>query len=64
VSKADLKSSFSKLAGLGAKGLITEMDIKVSGTSSANLRYQAAIWGDYIDACLYASNCFEFVNWK
>jgi endo-1,4-beta-xylanase len=81
VTKADLTSTFSQLAKLGAQALITEIDVsraflreralsdthdqvKVSGTDSASERYQAAIWGDYLDACLYASNCFEFVNWK
>jgi hypothetical protein len=44
--------------------MVTELDIKLSGTDSADERYQAAIWGDYLDACLYASNCFEFINWE
>ncbi|KAJ6554861.1 glycoside hydrolase superfamily, partial [Mycena capillaripes] len=62
-AKSDLVNNFAKLAALGANAMITEMDIKISGTSSAVERYQAAIWGDYLDACLYASNCFEFINW-
>ncbi|KAJ7696518.1 glycoside hydrolase superfamily [Mycena rosella] len=62
-AKSDLANTFAKLAALGATGMITEMDVKLSDTSSASERYQAAIWGDYIDACLYASNCFEFINW-
>jgi hypothetical protein len=64
VGKADLESTFAKLAALGANAMITELDIKLSGTDSADERYQAAIWGDYLDACLYASNCFEFINWE
>ncbi|KAJ6468506.1 glycoside hydrolase superfamily [Mycena vitilis] len=62
-AKADLSATFAKLAALGANAMITEMDMKISGTSSVNERYQAAIWGDYLDACLYASNCMEFINW-
>jgi endo-1,4-beta-xylanase len=48
-SKAAFKANFAKLAALGTQGMITEVDIKISGSSTANLRYQAAIWGDYID---------------
>ncbi|KZS90767.1 glycoside hydrolase [Sistotremastrum niveocremeum HHB9708] len=63
VAKSALEATFAKLAALGATAMVTELDIAVSSTSSANLRYQAAIWGDYLDACLYASNCWEFINW-
>ncbi|KAJ7016259.1 glycoside hydrolase superfamily [Mycena alexandri] len=48
---------------LGVSAMITEMDIEVNADTTPNLRYQAAIWGDYLDVCLYASNCFEFINW-
>jgi endo-1,4-beta-xylanase len=48
-SKAALEANFKKLAALGANAMITEIDIKISGTSSANERYQAAIWGDFLD---------------
>jgi endo-1,4-beta-xylanase len=48
-SKADLEANFAKLAALGANAMITEIDIKISGTDSADERYQAAIWGDYLD---------------
>ncbi|KAJ7096565.1 glycoside hydrolase superfamily [Mycena belliarum] len=62
-SKSALAANFAKLAALGADALITELDIKLNSASSADERYQAAIWGDYLDACLYAANCFEFINW-
>ncbi|KAJ6506808.1 glycoside hydrolase superfamily [Mycena sanguinolenta] len=62
-TKQALASTFSTLAALGVSTMITEMDIELNGDTSAYLRYQAAIWGDYLDACLYASNCFEFINW-
>ncbi|KAF9473589.1 glycoside hydrolase [Pholiota conissans] len=62
-SKAALTANFAKLAALGANAMITELDISLPSTSSANERLQAAIWGDILDACLYASNCNEFINW-
>jgi len=62
-TKQALATTFSTLAALGVNAMITEMDIEVSSDTTAYLRYQAAIWGDYLDACLYASNCNEFINW-
>ncbi|KAF9559707.1 glycoside hydrolase [Agrocybe pediades] len=62
-SKAALVANFAKLASLGADALITELDIALPSATSGNERLQAAIWGDYLDACLYASNCHEFINW-
>ncbi|KAJ7184901.1 glycoside hydrolase superfamily [Mycena filopes] len=62
-AKSALASTFSTLSALGVSAMVTEMDIAVNSNTAANLRYQAAIWGDYLDACLYASNCFEFINW-
>jgi endo-1,4-beta-xylanase len=56
VSKAALEANLKKLAGLGANGLITELDVKLSSTSSANERYQAAIFGDYLDV---RAACFK-----
>ncbi|KZV77349.1 glycoside hydrolase family 10 protein [Peniophora sp. CONT] len=63
VSKAALTSTFSTLAALGVEAMVTELDISLSSTTSDELRFQAAIWGDYLDACLFASNCNEFINW-
>ncbi|KZV77385.1 carbohydrate-binding module family 1 protein [Peniophora sp. CONT] len=62
-SKAALTKTFSTLADLGVEAMLTELDVSLSGTAEENLRFQAAIWGDYLDACLYASNCNEFINW-
>ncbi|KAG8842845.1 hypothetical protein FRB96_004707 [Tulasnella sp. 330] len=62
VSKSALQSTFATLAALGVEAMVTELDISAA-TDSATERYQAAIWGDYLDACLYASNCNEFINW-
>jgi endo-1,4-beta-xylanase len=62
-SKAAFKANFAKLAALGAEGMVTEVDIKISGSSSANLRYQAAIWGDYIDVSLSISGYTRSALW-
>ena len=48
-SKAALTQTFSTLAELGAEAMITELDVSLSGTTEENLRFQAAIWGDYLD---------------
>jgi GH35 family endo-1,4-beta-xylanase len=48
-SKADLMSTFSRLHNLGADGFITEIDIALQANTTADQRYQAAIWGDYLD---------------
>ncbi|KZO91787.1 glycoside hydrolase family 10 protein [Calocera viscosa TUFC12733] len=63
VPKDQLETTFQRLADMGVDALITEMDMWIPSNTTAALRYQAAIWGDYIDACLYSSNCHEFINW-
>ncbi|KZV88651.1 glycoside hydrolase [Exidia glandulosa HHB12029] len=63
VPKTDLGATFKRLAGLGVDVLVTEIDIVVQTNTTADARWQAAIWGDTLDACLYASNCHEFINW-
>jgi endo-1,4-beta-xylanase len=62
-SKSDLAANFAKLAGMGVDAYITELDIQVISNATVDARYQAAIWGDYLDTCLHASNCHEFLNW-
>jgi endo-1,4-beta-xylanase len=54
-SKSDLKATFARLAGLGAKAYVTEIDIRVNSNSTTDARYQAAIWGDYLDVRLLLS---------
>ena len=55
VSKAALKSTFSTLAALGVDAMVTELDIKLSSTTQADLRFQAAVWGDMLDVGLLCS---------
>ena len=54
VSKAALSSTFSTLAALGVDAMITELDISLSSTTSDELRFQAAIWGDYLDVSCHS----------
>lgn len=49
VSKADLTNTFAGLAGLGVEAMVTEIDITLNSATEEDLRFQAAIWGDYID---------------
>jgi endo-1,4-beta-xylanase len=49
VNKNDLSATFDKLAASGVHAFVTELDIKVNSNSTADQRYQAAIWGDYLD---------------
>lgn len=49
VSKAALTSTFASLAELGVEAMITELDIDAGADDTDTLRYQAAIWGDYLD---------------
>jgi endo-1,4-beta-xylanase len=49
VAKADLAKTFKKLAGMGVDAYVTEIDIRRESNTTADIRYQAAIWGDYLD---------------
>jgi endo-1,4-beta-xylanase len=54
VAKSTLSATFAKVAALGATAMITELDIAIqSGVSTASERYQAAIWGDYLDVRIF-----------
>jgi GH35 family endo-1,4-beta-xylanase len=57
VNKNDLRATFARLAGLGADALVTEIDIALVANTTADARYQAAIWGDYLDV-----SCVSLVN--
>ena len=49
VHKADLTDTFATLADLGVEAMVTEIDITLNSTSDEDLRFQAAVWGDYMD---------------
>lgn len=61
--KTSLKKTFKRFADLGLDTPITEFDVWIQDNTQASRRWQAAIYGDYLDACLYSSNCNEFVIW-
>lgn len=62
-SKEALQATFAQFGAIGLDALITEFDVWLQDASYASLRWQAAIYGDYLDACLYSDNCHEFVVW-
>lgn len=62
-SKEDLKQTFAQFGALGLDVLITEFDVWLQDASNQSERWQAAIYGDYLDACLYSDNCHDFIVW-
>lgn len=58
-TKASAHETLDKLKSMGLLGAITEMDIWVPDLSKEAERYQASIFGDILDTCLYSSNCNE-----
>jgi endo-1,4-beta-xylanase len=53
-TKAELNNTFTRLHALGADAFISEIDVALVANTTADQRYQAAIWGDYLDVC---TNC-------
>ena len=62
VSRKSLQDVFDKVDKLGGKVAITELDVPVDG-NSALLPTQALLYGEVLDACLYAPNCNTFLVW-
>jgi GH35 family endo-1,4-beta-xylanase len=54
-AKADLKANFKRLENLGVDAYVTEIDISLVQNSTADARYQAAIWGDFLDVRILLS---------
>ncbi|CAK5261809.1 unnamed protein product [Mycena citricolor] len=52
-----------RLKNMGLTGAITEMDVWLPDNTTESLRWQASIFGDILDSCLYSSNCNEFLVW-
>lgn len=48
-AKADLKANFARLENLSVDAYVTEIDISLVQNSTADARYLAAIWGDFLD---------------
>lgn len=60
----DISSNIKRLGALSLDVHITEMDVRIKGTPTAdNLTAQARIYGDIFQACLSSENCKAFVTW-
>lgn len=44
---------------IGYTGSITELDMWILDNTTFSLRFQAAAYGDYFDACLFSPNCIQ-----
>lgn len=60
----DLADVMRRIAAMGLDVRISEMDVKIEGTPSAeNLADQADVFRDAVRACLQASRCSGFATW-
>ncbi|KAJ6513863.1 glycosyl hydrolase family 10-domain-containing protein [Mycena vitilis] len=62
-SKESAHFTMDRLKSLGMMGAITEMDVWLPDSSMESERWQASIFGDMLDTCLYSNNCNEFILW-
>ncbi|KAJ7343666.1 glycoside hydrolase superfamily [Mycena albidolilacea] len=62
-SKESAHFTMDRLKSLGLMGAITEMDCWLPDNTTESLRWQASIFGDLLDSCLFSSNCNEFILW-
>ncbi|KAJ7584760.1 glycoside hydrolase superfamily [Mycena floridula] len=62
-SKESAHWTMDRLKNMGLMGAITEMDVWLPDNSTESVRWQASIFGDILDSCLYSSNCNEFLVW-
>jgi endo-1,4-beta-xylanase len=61
---ADVAANMKRLADLGLKVQITEMDVRIQGApTEGQLAAQAGIYHDTMQTCLSAKNCNAFVLW-
>ncbi|KAJ7109189.1 glycoside hydrolase superfamily [Mycena epipterygia] len=62
-SKESAHFTMDRLKNMGIMGAITEMDVWLPDNTTESLRWQASIFGDILDSCLFSSNCNEFILW-
>ncbi|KAJ7694173.1 glycoside hydrolase superfamily [Mycena rosella] len=62
-SKESAHFTMDRLKNIGVMGAITELDVWLPDNTTESLRWQASIFGDMLDTCLYSSNCNEFILW-
>jgi endo-1,4-beta-xylanase len=60
----EVAANMNRLASLGLKVQITEMDVRIRRTvTERDLAEQARIYGDMLGACLSTPNCTAFLVW-
>ena len=60
----DVAANMKRLAALGLKVHITEMDVRIKGPATEEkLAEQARVYRDMLEVCLAAENCRAFVLW-
>ncbi|KAJ7738488.1 glycoside hydrolase superfamily [Mycena maculata] len=62
-SKESAHFTMDRLKSIGIMGAITEMDVWLPDNTTESVRWQASIFGDILDTCLFSSNCNEFLVW-
>jgi len=62
-SKESAHFTMDRLKSMGLNGAITEMDCWLPDNTTESVRWQASIFGDILDTCLFSSNCNEFILW-
>ncbi|KAJ6623448.1 glycoside hydrolase superfamily [Mycena sp. CBHHK59/15] len=62
-SKESAHFTMDRLKNMGLMGAITELDVWLPDNTTESLRWQASIFGDILDTCLFSSNCNEFLVW-
>ncbi|KAJ7940829.1 glycoside hydrolase superfamily [Mycena leptocephala] len=62
-SKESSHFTMDRLKSMGLNGAITEMDCWLPDNTTESLRWQASIFGDILDSCLFSQNCNEFILW-
>ena len=58
-----MKANLNKFAGAGFETKFTELDVQIQNTSTRNLKVQAAIYEDVVQACLDATGCTGVLTW-
>ncbi|KAJ7273526.1 glycoside hydrolase superfamily [Mycena haematopus] len=62
-SKQSSHFTMDRLKSMGLMGAITEMDCWLPDNTTESVRWQASIFGDILDSCLFSANCNEFILW-
>ncbi len=64
VSPKDVSSNINRISKVGLEVHVTEMDVRIKGSPSADdLAAQARVYSDILQNCLDSENCTEFSTW-